>query len=125
MNEQSVAIITAALDFAAGNTTEGFETDLSLNETALKLIRRMTRKADFGEFELRPFESKDELWAYISHPEYELNMDRQGICFGFHIIENSQNDYELDLYFNDLFPTNIRSLPSQRQAPTDPTEELP
>ena len=65
VDEQTVAIITAALDFAAGNTTEGIEIDLLLNETALKKVNRMTRKIDFGAFKLRPFQSKDELWAYI------------------------------------------------------------
>ena len=38
--------------------------------------------------------------------------DHLGVCFGFKIIENAKNDYELELMFNDLWPVRYRGLPS-------------
>jgi len=53
---------------------------------------------------LQAFASHAELDAYIEHEEYGLDDEREGICFGFNIIEHADNDYELELMFNDLWP---------------------
>jgi hypothetical protein len=66
----------------------------------------------FGNYNLKAFSSHEELDSYISHPNYG-DSDRPGICWGFQVREHADNDYELELMFNDLWPVRTRSLPSQ------------
>jgi hypothetical protein len=65
---------------------------------------------DFGKFYIQRFESNEELDKYISHPDYGWG-GMPGICFGFKVMENSQNDYEVELTFNDLPPSRYDSIP--------------
>lgn len=66
----------------------------------------------FGKFNIQSFESEEKLFAYIGDENYG-NASMPGVCFGFSIYENKHNDYEYELFFNDLWPTNLRSIPSQ------------
>jgi hypothetical protein len=45
------------------------------------------------------FSTKTDLFNYISSKTY-LNPDI-GICFGYEIIQNSQSDWAVDLFFDD------------------------
>jgi hypothetical protein len=64
-----------------------------------------------GNFTLQAFDSQDVLWDYISDTDYGLP-EKPAVCFAFQILENSQTDYEIELFFNDLWPTYYQSLPS-------------
>jgi hypothetical protein len=66
----------------------------------------------FGEFKLVPFDSMEDLDAYIQHPKYLERGGPEGICFGFTVKEFADNNYELELMFNDLMPFRYKSLPS-------------
>ena len=48
---------------------------------------------------------------YIEHQDYGKD-NMPGVCYGFQIKEFANNSYELDLIFNDLWPTQYRSLPN-------------
>jgi len=63
-------------------------------------------------FTFKNFSSQDELFAYIGDNNYGLSY-KPAICFGFKIIKNSVSDYELELFFNDLWPGFYSSIPSQ------------
>ncbi len=58
----------------------------------------MAGNLDFGNFYIKRFESNADLDNYIQDPGYGWG-DLDGICFGFKVIENSKNDYEVELMF--------------------------
>ena len=52
------------------------------------------------------------MWDYIEHVDYGIDeINRPGVCFGFSVIENALDDYEIEMYFNDLWPSSFYSLP--------------
>ena len=68
-----------------------------------------------GNFTIKLFDSKDELWSYIGNDYYGL--DRMpAICFGFRVFENAKNNFEVELFFNDLTPVNYKSIPNQKKG---------
>ena len=69
-----------------------------------------------GNFTFKQFESKDELDAYIASDKIGRDPDFEAVCFGFSINENEdQNKYDLDLYFNDMWPGWLNAIPSQKR----------
>lgn len=75
-----------------------------------------------GNFTIKYFKSNDELINYIEQPEYGL-AESPAVCFGFKIIENSNTNYEIELFFNDLDPRYLMSLPDQKQQGADPNQQ--
>ena len=57
----------------------------------------------FGNFTIKNFTNKEELFTYIGDEDYGEAV-KPAICFGFKIVENSLKSYELELFFNDLWP---------------------
>jgi len=49
---------------------------------------------------MKGFANKTEFDSYIQHPDYGT-AGKEAVCFGFHLIENSPTNYELELMFND------------------------
>jgi hypothetical protein len=55
----------------------------------------------------------EELDAYIEYKDFGYSEDHPGICFGFSVKENADNDYELELFFNDFYiVADYQSIPS-------------
>jgi len=53
-------------------------------------------------YEFKTFENKAAIDAYISDANYfNATAGFPGICFGYEITENSDNDYSVDIYMND------------------------
>lgn len=69
--------------------------------------------AQLGNFTFREFESTDALFAYIADGQYGYP-DMPAVCFGFKVIEYSESDYELELFFNDLSPREYTAIPDQK-----------
>lgn len=82
------------------------------SENLIDDIFKQVRRKQFGKFYLQAFSSQEELDEYLVHEQYGWEDDRPGICFGFQVHEHADNDYEVELMFNDLWPSRIRSLPS-------------
>ena len=73
-------------------------------------------------FRVRNFISQDDLFEYTSNKKYQNETDRDGICFGFEMVQesDSQKKWKLKLYMNDQsekwqlqrpnFKSNIDSL---------------
>lgn len=77
-----------------------------------------------GAFSIKAFSTKDDLWTYIGDEQYGLDQ-HPAICFGFRVFENSKRDYELELFFNDLWPSYYRSVPSQADPATEAAIQAP
>lgn len=76
-------------------------------------------------YELKQFESKDELFTYISDKDFGTDQ-KPAVCFGFTVHENSKNDIELELIFNDFYAvTEFQSIPSQRMARVPLYQNIP
>ena len=60
---------------------------------------------------MQKFDSREQLDDYIVDQSYAKEDGLTGICFGFTVKEFSDNDYELELIFNDLWPSKMKSLP--------------
>ena len=83
-----------------GTAAEDYINEFFLNNAAIN-----KNANNFGNFKIKEFSSKDELDAYISSEQVEYDEDYEQVCFGFSVHENEQkNDYELELFFNDLRP---------------------
>jgi len=67
-----------------------------------------------GNFTLKEFASKDELDAYISSDKIGIDPEIEGVCFGFSVHEKSENKFELELFFNDMWPGWMQSIPNQK-----------
>ena len=48
---------------------------------------------------MQRFQSNEELDNYIGDPDYGWSDKKPGVCFGFKVIENQKNDYEVELMF--------------------------
>jgi hypothetical protein len=74
---------------------------------------------------LKQFESKDELFTYISDKDFGTDQ-KPAVCFGFTVHENRKNDIELELIFNDFYAvTEFQSIPSQRMARVPLYQNIP
>lgn len=73
-----------------------------------------------GNFTLREFDSKDDLFAYIQHRDYGLD-SHPAVCYGFSLHEGSRREFELELFFNGLWPSWYRGVPDQRDRKVDQT----
>lgn len=65
------------------------------------------------------------MFEYISDVDYGVDKSRPAVCFGFSVKENSLSDYEVDLYFNDLWPRDYRAIPDQKKPGADPSIKTP
>ena len=65
------------------------------------------------DFRLVEYDSVEEMEAAIKDPLHGRRKEKPGICFGFTIHEHSDTSYELELFFNDIFVLEYKSLPSQ------------
>lgn len=54
--------------------------------------------------------------AAIKDPLHGRRPDKPGICYGFTMHEHSDSSYELELFFNDIFVLEYKSLPNQALA---------
>lgn len=71
------------------------------------------RTKSIGNFTFKEFESRDALDEYIASDQVGNNPDFEGVCFGFAIHENEdQNKYELELMFSDLWPGWLTAIPT-------------
>lgn len=78
-----------------------------------------------GNFQFKAFDSNAELDAYISSPDVG-DEDHEGICFAFAIHENdAQNKYELELFYNDLWPGWLNAIPNQKRPVSNSYEYEP
>ena len=71
----------------------------------------------FGNFRLKAFESQKELDDYIGSEDYGFGENKEGVCFAFAVHENGENrnKYELELFFNDMWPRWLKSIPNQKK----------
>ena len=75
-----------------------------------------TQARNFGRFELRAFDSQAELDAYIADERIGTSPEWKGVCFAFAVHENDdKNKYELELFYNDLWPGWLRAIPNQKR----------
>ena len=54
-------------------------------------------------FTVKKFESHEDMIAYVAAPDYMQNQDNPGLCFGFSIVENSDDDIDLKMAFSGTF----------------------
>ena len=52
-------------------------------------------------YKLEVMSSKEELFEYISSPDYMVTRQAKGVCFAFEVVENGEHDYSMNLYFGD------------------------
>jgi hypothetical protein len=64
-------------------------------------------KYPLGNFTIKQYNSTEELFDYIGDVNYGIDPTRPAVCFGFSIKENSLSDYEVELFFNDLWPRSF------------------
>jgi hypothetical protein len=50
---------------------------------------------------------------YVRSPNYMQTKDYPGLCFGFSIIESSDDDIDLKMAFSGTFHDGSQSIPSQ------------
>jgi len=77
-------------------------------------------------FQHKEFASKEELDAYIEHPDHGYDeVNRPGVCFALTMHEHAQNDYELELFFNDAIVLDYRSIPPQDENSVNDSDMMP
>ena len=65
---------------------------------------------------MRAFNSQKELDDYISDERIGTSDEFEGVCFAFAVHENeSKNKYELELFYNDMWPRWLRAIPNQKK----------
>ena len=65
-------------------------------------------------FTVKKFDSHQQMIDYVASPDYMQNKDNPGLCFGFSIIENSDDDIDLKMAFSGTFQDpNSQSIPNQ------------
>lgn len=52
-------------------------------------------------FRYLKFETEEKLMEYVRDPNYMTNRSYPGICFGFGVQENSDQDYQVKMFFTD------------------------
>lgn len=48
-----------------------------------------------------PFDTYDDFTDYLFQDGYLFDPDIKPICFGFNVMENAKNKYEVEFFFND------------------------
>ena len=66
--------------------------------------------SDFGNFEFKSFDTKTDLEAYLSAPDYNTP-NKPGMCFGFQVTIKDKKKYELEVFSNDKWPSIRRFSP--------------
>ena len=70
------------------------------------------------------------MFDYISNEDYLTTRKLRGVCFGFEVIENSRNDYEIKFYFNDektfagAFANGIPNQSNPAYNPANPDPDM-
>lgn len=54
-------------------------------------------------FTVKVFKNHQEMIDYVASPNYMQNKDNPGLCFGFSIEENSDDDIDLKMAFSGTF----------------------
>jgi len=95
--------------------SNSIETDLVNQLNVLFESQRVNNdKLTALNMRVQSFASKDELFAYIEDSKYG-QPEMPAICFGFRLFESDmQTDYELELFFQDLYPSTYESIPNQK-----------
>ena len=63
---------------------------------------------------------------YIASDKIGTSPEYEGVCFGFSVHENeAKNKYELELFFNDMWPRWLRSIPNQKKPVWNSYEYTP
>ena len=79
-----------------------------------------------GNFKFKEFATKDDLDEYIASDKIGTDPNFEGICFAFAIHENDKkNKYELELFFNDMWPGWLSSIPNQKKPVWNSYEYTP
>ena len=74
------------------------------------------------------FASKEELFDYVASPDYLKDFDHQGICFGVEVLNDKDDDYAVNFYFNDqafLASRLAYGIPSQQNPSYVPYNNAP
>jgi len=58
-------------------------------------------KATYPEWQFHNFTSKEDLFSWTSAENYTFTDGLQGVCFGFQLDQDSNNAWNLQLYFSD------------------------
>ena len=65
-------------------------------------------------FTVRRFKNHQEMIDYVKAPDYMQSQNNPGLCFGFSIEENSDDEIDLKLAFSGTFQDpNSQSIPNQ------------
>ena len=54
-------------------------------------------------FTVKPFQNHEEMIEYVRSPNYMQSKDYPGLCFGFSIIETSDDEIDLKMAFSGNF----------------------
>lgn len=68
------------------------------------LTRKIIAEATIAlapNYQLQYFSSQEELFDYVSSPDYMMTRQKKGICFGFEVVERASNDFQLKLFGSD------------------------
>lgn len=64
-----------------------------------------------GKFDLREFESKEDLFEYVKQPGYGWDPEIPAVCFALEVHANKkENKFELELYQRTAWPTIYRTM---------------
>ena len=74
---------------------------------------------------MKEFKDKKELDEHIEHKDHGRTADKPGICFAFTIHEHSSINIELELFFNDHFVSEYKSLADQRASAIKSYQMIP
>lgn len=71
-------------------------------------MKKMIEDAGFAagidvNFTIKPFNSHQEMHDYVASPDYMQSKSNPGLCFGFSIIENNDDDIDLKMMFSATF----------------------
>ena len=100
--------------FSVTNATDRVKEEL---EQQIPEIDEMLQRIKyFGQFTFKEFDTKEDLEAYIADERIGSTPEWGGLCFGFMIHENdNKNKYELELFYNDLWPGWLKAIPNQKK----------
>lgn len=104
---------------------QGLATDEAVQAEALLKARdsqinllsgsdRLIKKLSFPslKFKLKGFKTQDAMDDYIAADTYG-SKGSPGVCFGLTVHNKADNDFELELFFNDAVVLDYRSIPDQ------------
>ena len=68
------------------------------------LTKEMIKKATLAfvpNYKMETYDSKEELFDYLQSPDYMVDKKAKGVCFAFEVTQNADNDWQMNLYYND------------------------